>query len=348
MRLFNLVFRCVALSGALLPAAALAQTSITAIGGFSNQYQNVQIEKPFFETLPEKTGGAFKVNFRSINELGMKGFDAFRQLRSGAFDIMAISPGYVSGDDPFVLGLDLPGIMPKLETARAAIDSYRAPLATRINDRFGGHVLAIWPYPAQMLFCKGEMNSLEDLKGKKVRVFSSALSDLVANFGATGVSLPFSEVYPSLQRGVIDCAVTASLSGNEAKWFEVTDTLYTLPISWALQLHVANGAFWDGLSDEDKATLTEQFGSMEDQMWSVAQQATVDGVNCSTGTQPCEIGTSAKMVLSPFGEADEAALIEAVSTAVLPSWGKECDAAFSECTSIWNDTVGKATGYSIK
>jgi TRAP-type C4-dicarboxylate transport system substrate-binding protein len=288
------------------------------------------------------------VRFRSISELGLGGFDAFRQLQSGAFQIMAISPGYVSGDDPFVLGLDLPGIMPRLETARAAIDAFRAPLTERVRERFDGEVLAIWPYPAQMLFCSGEMSGLEDLEGKKVRVFSSALNDLVTHFGATGVTLSFSEVYPSLQRGVVDCAVTASLSGNEANWFEVTDTLYTLPMSWAIQLHVANGDFWDSLSAEEQAQMTELFAGMEAEMWSVAEAATQDGVNCSTGAEPCTIGTPATMTLSEFTAEDEALLYEAVVEVVLPGWAEDCEAAYPGCTGIWNETVGAATGYTIE
>ncbi|SLN61750.1 TRAP transporter substrate-binding protein DctP [Roseisalinus antarcticus] len=221
-------------------------------------------------------------------------------------------------------------------------------MTERVRERFDGEVLAIWPYPAQMLFCSGPLDGLEDLEGKKVRVFSSALNDLVSHFGATGVTLAFSEVYPSLQRGVIDCAVTASLSGNEANWFEVTDTLYSLPMSWAIQLHVANGDFWEALSEDEQAEMAALFADMEARMWSVAEQATQDGVDCSTGAEPCEIGTPADMTLSEYGAADEALLIEAVEQVVLPGWAEECEAAYPGCTAIWNETVGATTGFSIE
>ena len=219
------------------------------------------------------TDGEITARFRSIDELGLTGYDAFRQLQSGAFQIMAISPGYVSGDDPFVLGFDLPGIMPELETARAVADAYREPLNERVRAMFDGEVLAVWPYPASMLFCRGEIDGLEDLQGRKVRVSSPALNDLVSYFGATGVTLPFSEVYPSLQRNLVDCATAASLSGYQANWHEVTDTLFTLPLSWTLQLHVANGGFWDGLSGEQRASLTAHSRTWRDEMWSVAGKA---------------------------------------------------------------------------
>lgn len=337
-----------ALTAALFPATLSAQTAVNVLGGFSNQYQNAEIEKPFFEGLEEATDGAVSVRFRSIDELGLKGYDGFRQLQSGVFQIMEISPGYVAGDDPFVMGLDLPGIMPELDTNRAAIEAYRGPLAQRVREKFDGELLTIWPYPASMLFCSGELNSLSDLKGKKVRVFSPALNDLVSYFGASGVTLPFSEVYPSLQRGVVDCAIAASLSGYEAKWHEVTDTLFTLPLTWANQLHVANGEFWDGLPEDDRAALTTEFAKMEDEMWSVAEDATAQGIACNTGEGECTFGDAADMKLVEYSAEDEEKLIEAVNSVVLPGWAEDCDAAFGECSAIWNETVGAATGYSIK
>ena len=37
---------------------------------------------------------------------------------------------------------------------------------------------------------------------------------LIQSFGATPVTLQFSEVYPALQRGVANCGVTSPTSGN--------------------------------------------------------------------------------------------------------------------------------------
>ena len=100
---------------AALPAAAMAaEHQLTALGTFSNQLQSSEIERPFFEDLPEKFDGRLAVEFRTSDEVGLSGFDAMRMLKLGIFDVMAIQLGYVSGDEPFVLGLDLPGIAPDL------------------------------------------------------------------------------------------------------------------------------------------------------------------------------------------------------------------------------------------
>ena len=38
-------------------AGSWPRPTITVLGGFSNQYQNAEIEKPFFESLDEVTDG---------------------------------------------------------------------------------------------------------------------------------------------------------------------------------------------------------------------------------------------------------------------------------------------------
>lgn len=342
----NAVILSGVLGGLILTTGAHAQTQMRVLGGFSNQYQNAEVEKPFFTELGANAD--VQVTFRAIDEMGLKGYDAFRQLQSGLFDVMAISPGYVSGDDPFVLGIDLPGTMPTLEQAKAAADAIRTVLADRIMERFNGELLTIWPYPASVLFCSGEIASLADLAGKKVRVPSPGLAQLIEHFGGTSVTLPFSDVYLSLQRGLVDCATAASLSGNTANLHEVTDTLYTLPLSWTLQLHVANGDYWQGLDETKRSALSGQFAKLEEQMWSVADKTTQDGLNCNAGKDPCEFGKKGSMKLVDPTDEDRNALQQAVQSAVLPKWASECDAAFEGCSRIWNETVGKAVGLTIQ
>jgi TRAP-type C4-dicarboxylate transport system substrate-binding protein len=335
------------LIGAAFAVSASAQTTVRVLGGFSNQLQNTAIEKPFFEGLDKASGGKIKAQFRFIDEVGLKGYDGVRQLQTGIFQIMAISPGYVAGDEPFFIGMDMPGIALDLPLARRTVDAYRGAFDQRLQQKFGGKLLAMWPYPGQVFFCKGAISGLDGLKGKKVRVFSPALAALVEYFGGTPVTIPFSEVYQGLQRGIVDCAISASLSGNTAKWFEVADHIYPLAVSWGMQLHAANLDFWNGLPNDQRQLLTAEFKKMEEQMWSVAQAATQDGVNCNTGTGRCERGTPAKMKAIPVSDTDRARIKVAVEKAVLPKWSADCKRTYPDCAKVWNSTIGKVVGMSI-
>jgi len=337
----------IALGAALTPSAH-GQTPMRALGNFANQLQSSEVEKPFFLNLQQSTNNMFVVQFRTMDEVGLRGFDAMRMLKLGIFDVMAVQLGYVSGDEPFVLGVDLPGVAPELATARKVTEAYRAPFAKRILENYNGEVVALWPYPGQIFFCRDRVGGLDELKGKKVRTFTPAMAKFVEYFGGVSVTLAFPEVYQSLQRGVIDCAISGSLSGNTSKWFEVANFLYPLNIGWGTQAHVVNADYLKKLAPQQRDVLLAQFKKMENDMWDLAERTTQDGVNCNTSTGTCKYGTSAKMTLVPVKAADPGRMREAVEKAVLPAWGSECNKKMADCAKIWNDTAGKVTGFTIR
>ena len=51
---------------------------------------------------------------------------------------------------------------------------------------------------------------MADLKGKRVRTGGGSINDFVTAIGAQPVGIGFPEVYNSLERGVVDCAITGT------------------------------------------------------------------------------------------------------------------------------------------
>ncbi|HSB05764.1 MAG TPA: TRAP transporter substrate-binding protein DctP, partial [Thermodesulfobacteriota bacterium] len=213
---------------------------------------------------------------------------------------------------------------------------------------FEGKLLALWPYGDQIFWFKDKINDLNDFKGKKIRVFSRPMSDFVQYFGATGVSMAFPEVYTSLQRGVIDGAVTGALAGNTAAWYEVSSYIYPMPVGYSMQAHVANLKFWNNLPPDVRDFLTKKMKELEDELWSAGTQATGDGINCNTGKDPCKHGKKGKMTLIPVSAEDKEKMKRAVEEVILPQWAKDCNKTFSQCTDVWNSLAGKAAGAKIK
>ncbi len=59
--------------------------------------------------------------------------------------------------------------------------------------------------PPYRLMCKGKIENLADIKGKKLRVPGAAHSDWAKSVGAVPVNVPSSEMYNGLDKGQIDC-----------------------------------------------------------------------------------------------------------------------------------------------
>src|SRR5690606_31004763 len=56
-----------------------------------------------------------------------------------------------------------------------------------------------------VLACAEPLTTLEDLKGKQIRVGPQAQFGQIEALGATPVAVAFADLYESLQRGIVDC-----------------------------------------------------------------------------------------------------------------------------------------------
>ena len=328
---------------AALPASAqdLPKTKVNVIGTWANLSIYKEREFPFWtRTIPEKSNGAVSAEIRAFTEMGLKGGEVFRLMGQGVIEFGSTVLGYVAGDDPENEAVDLAGFSADIDVAREVSEAWKPTLAELYEKKHGIKLLAVFPFHAQVLYCRGAISGLEDLKGKKVRTFSKSLSEFVEALGGTGVNIPFGEVVPALQKGVADCAITGALSGNLAKWFEVTDHIYALPVGWSMVMHGVSLKAWNRLPKPVQAFLEKEIGAWEDGVWAAANQETMTGIACNTAGD-CKGGNPAKMKLVPVSAADEVRRKTIMETVIVPKWAKRCG---SGCVAKWNGTVGKIVG----
>ena len=325
-----------------LAQAQLKETTINVIGNFSGTTQSRLIEQPFWkEQIGQRSDGKIKVNFNAWNDMGLKGPEIGRLLQRGVADIGNLVLQYVSGDSPINEGSDLAGLSPSLNDLRRVVDAYD-PVLAEFYDKEGLKILGNLSFQAQILYCRSEVNSLADLKGKKIRTGGVTQSDLMAAFGASGVPIAFGEVTQALQLGVIDCAITGTLGGYSVKWYEVAKHLYTLPINFATAVYLVDKEKWAKMDPAVRDFLQTNIKKMEADTWALNQEEGAVGIACNT-TGPCPHGPPGGMRRVDPSPEDMRLLKQAMLETVLPRWAKRCGDA---CTKKWNDTVGKVTGLS--
>ncbi|MBP7063360.1 TRAP transporter substrate-binding protein [Ferrovibrio sp.] len=349
----RVMMKSLALAGALfagVAGSALAQempkTALKVVGAWGNLTQYKSFEQPFWtKEISEKSKGAITAEITPFNEMGLKGAEIFRLMRLGVIDFGSTVLGYVAADDARNEAVDLAGLSPDVATARKVSDAYKPVYDKFYRERFGVQVLGIWPYSAQVLFCNGEIKGLADLKGKKVRTGNRTLAEFVEALGGTGVTLAFNEVVPALQNKVVDCAITGTLSGNSAKWYEVATHIYALPLGWSHVMHAVNVKSWDKLNPQVRSFLQAEIASLEDRIWKAAAEETQQGYDCNAGKDNCTMGVKAKMTVVPVSEADKALLKKVMAETVVPKWAARCA---GDCVPAWNDSIGKIVGITAK
>jgi TRAP-type C4-dicarboxylate transport system substrate-binding protein len=347
------VFRTLLTSAALMPIAIsasaqdLPETSLSVVGSWSNLPLYLNFERKFWEeTVPEASGGKITINMTTFNQMGVAGGDVFRMLGDGVFDVGMTVGDYTVADAPELEGLDVPLLATDAASARKMADAAKPMVADIMRDRFNAHMLAIAPYPPQIVFCNAEVASLADLEGKKIRGSGRMTTLFLEALGAEGITMAFSEVPGALERGVIDCAVTGAGSGYASGWFESSTHLVNLPLGgWDPVITAVNLDVWEGLDPAVQAFLTEQAKTgFEDPAWDDAAGALARDIACLTGSGDCASGAPASMTLVELSEADQARAVEVLESTILPDWAERAGGDWSQ---RWNETVGAALGVSI-
>lgn len=322
---------------AAVSAQNLEETKLNVIAGVSTMNQTKLGELPFYETtLVEDSGGMVTASVTSLDQLNIGGTEVMRLIEAGATDIGTSAFAYFGNEVPAASGVDLPGLFATVDELRAGVDAYRSVIDETLAEEYNAKLLGVWSISNIMLFCRGDVTSLADLKGKNIRSYGSMLSALYEGLGANPITLAYAEVVPALERGTLDCATTGALSGNVSKWGEVSDTLYQLPIGPSNWFTAMNLNKWNSLSPEMQAFIQREFAKLEDQQWELAKRENTEALSCAAGKEPCTLGVLDDMSVVAFDEADLQAFREVVETKVLPAWFQICG---PECEASWQEVV---------
>jgi TRAP-type C4-dicarboxylate transport system substrate-binding protein len=208
-----------------------------------------------FVDFMKKYGDAVDLNFYGSGEL-IKADQQLPALRARNIDFMFHTTSYITRSVPILGITGLPGVVDELYEHGDRI-KIGTPLFDLINEELakqdlyqltaGGGVLEpeyIWSTK------KRPIRSLEDLRGKKVRVVSYEATEALKPYGAAAVRIPSSDTYMALQRGTIDAAVLNISTVIGRSLHEQLDYVYKLPTTaFTVSLFMLRST-WDNLSPE--------------------------------------------------------------------------------------------------
>src|SRR5882762_4188187 len=273
-----------AIASIALSAGAAAQdlpkTQFKVIGLNSPTPVSIHDEVPFWrKTITEASKGAITADITPLDQMGIDDKTMLRLLKLGVMDFAGMDISKMAGDDPRFEACDLAGLTLDPDKARAACNAYRDVIDRQMQKNWGAKFLAFGGNTPQVFWCRDVISGLEGFKGKKIRVFNNTMRDFLGGLGATAVSMAFAEVVPALSNGVVDCAVTGSLSGNTAGWNEVTKSIYPMSLGWSINVLAVNLETWKRLDPKVQAFMLAQIKAYEDKMWATIKTITSEADN---------------------------------------------------------------------
>lgn len=326
------------------PAAAedSPPIEIKVLGGLASIRQYVGYEAPFWtDRVPGLTQGRVRAEISPFDRSGIRGQEMLQLMRLGVVSFGTILLAVASADEPELNAIDLPMLNPDPDTLRQTERLWRPRIEELLRDRYGIKLLAVYTYPAQVIFCRKPFAGLDDLAGRRVRVSSVGQSELIAALGATPVVTPFAEIVPNIRAGVVECAITGTLSGNAVGLHEVTTHVSRAAISWGVSIFGANQRAWAALPEEVRNALAGGLATLQEEIWRGAEQETAEGLACNAGQPGCISGTRGRMTIVEDRPEDRLRRRRLLTDAVLPAWVQRCGA---ECAGIWNRIIGDLLG----
>jgi TRAP-type C4-dicarboxylate transport system substrate-binding protein len=163
----------------------------------------------FVDIVNAKAKGKLEITLHPGGALGVKDVDMLRILPPGnVIQVAGLYPGYMTRDEPEYASTIPPGVIKEPEKLVAAL-----PTLTKIYqatyDKWGIKLLGYVGHPIREvhIFCKEPVQSLAQLRGKKLRVWEKFHVDTFGKLGVAAQNIPQNDLYVAMSRGVVDCAV---------------------------------------------------------------------------------------------------------------------------------------------
>jgi TRAP-type C4-dicarboxylate transport system substrate-binding protein len=154
-------------------------------------------------------------------------------------------------------------------------DSEVGEILRKGMERVGVKVL-FWMQDGKAGFAiKFPLKTLEDFKGKRIRVPNELGSYTVKALGGAPAFMGGGEVYMALQRGTVDGAISSITSFCDRKYYEVTKYVTEPNFLFGLYACMINLNKWNGLSADAQKVLVA--AEKETQEWGRKEVQKVDG-----------------------------------------------------------------------
>ncbi|MGE4373759.1 MAG: TRAP transporter substrate-binding protein [Xanthobacter sp.] len=256
----------VAVAAATLPAAAFAkdyelrfQTNETS-GSLA-----FQIQSDWAKRVEQMSGGRIKIDLLPVGSV-VEYNETLDAVGSGILQGHITDASYFSGRDPAfslianpVGAWSDPNDMLRFFRYGGGKEAYN-----QIVNPYGVEFIGASAATVESIPAKVPLNGVADLKGLKIRAPEGLVQSTFAAAGASPVNLPQSEVFTSLDKGVIDAADATTLAVNDTMGLHnvakhpIYPGFHSLPI---VDVSI-NKQLWDEMPDDLKAILTVSVNDM--------------------------------------------------------------------------------------
>lgn len=276
----------------------------------------------FKQIVDAESGGKYEVVLYPSSQLG-KERDRIDQLKRGLIQINDASLGGMSQIYPNSYLFFIPYLFKNYETARKVIDD--SAFMTEFKEDFtknNGLILLdaieVGEF-SDLTNNKRPIKSPDDMKGLKFRGMDKGQIALVQAMGASGIPVAWSEVYTSLQTGVVDGQMNPPAVLIWGKIFEVQKYVSLTRHFYSSHFILTNPKWFKGLPPEDQKLIVRAHKTAANAIRGLNEIK--ESLNLAElGEKGMEIYQPTAMELKKFRELGQPAYIKWLSEKIDQAW----------------------------
>lgn len=263
-----------------LPAAA-QDYSFTFQSADQAGNPNYVLQKEWADSMMERTGGKLSIDLLPVGSV-VEHQETLDAISAGILDGHITDASYFAGKDPaFSLVSNPVGAWSDPQQMLDFMNEGGGnEFMNELENPYGLQFLGATTPGLEAFVSKVPIDSVADLQGVKMRAPEGLVNQVFAAAGAAPVNLPSSEVFTSLDKGVIDAADFSVFSTNEAQGLNdiaknpIYPGFHSLPL---IEISM-NKEKYDALPDDLKRTLEDsvaEFAQHEIEVLSAADEKAV-------------------------------------------------------------------------
>jgi len=232
------------LAATLVAAPALAETwdMPTPYGDTTFHTQNI---REFADDVKAATDGALEITVHSAGSLfphsEIKNAVRSRQVPIGEFFLSTLA------NEDLAFGMDSQPFLATSYDDAAKLWEAQKPAIEKLLGEQGLKPLYTVPWPAQGLYTKKEIKTVEDLNGLRFRAYNAALEEFATLAGAAPVQVEAPDIPQAFSTGQVEAMITSPSTGANSKAWDFLSH-YTPINAWVPKnIVVVNSRVFDAL-----------------------------------------------------------------------------------------------------
>ena len=235
----------------------------------------------FGEYMAEASKGAIKLTVHHSGSLSANERELFEMAQSGSIDFATGGTPYVIGWSPSLKVMDLPYLFEDVEHIRKVT---QGPVARIINEECNKNGIEILGYVLcgfrSIFTANKQVRTLEDLRGLKIRCQESPVYiEMFRALGMLPTPMPASELYTSLQTGVVDAGENDPASVVSWGWVDVIKCYMLDKHSVTCNLVAMNKPKLDALSADLRKVVQDSARKMIEYQFAYIEGAWANSLN---------------------------------------------------------------------